>query len=398
MAKKKLTKAEEQDKIIEALKFVPHSVSITIYGYGGEIAMGRVKPETVEYFRKNFVSVPDYAWDHAEEGDEDYIDVPEDLKPFSQGSWYECDDIDHSNGADLDSIVEIKTESGDVLLECEVCDIEAHGSALESSGSDDVEDHVNREQAVFVGVSSEKGTFFETEFELTAPFDAEKLKIVYHSLAGYDIIRTVEYDGEELDGSYGQSTDGKSSDFMFYYADDEGEIASYVEATDEEMGVPHCGPSPDDWESSAVVKYAKAQPVRTGWYRCVWEGTWSKNYGELYWNGQEFVEFVRGKERSVAGMISWQGYSWDTGKPSDKPTVPPEVKCNNSKCGWAGDSSDRVEDDEYNDHCPDCNGTDVDWLDFNVANKIGRDNRKLYNIKTVKNPADIYPFPGLAQE
>jgi hypothetical protein len=42
-------------------------------------------------------------------------------------------------------------------------------------------------EVVFIGSSNEKGTFFEGEIELTAPFDIEKLELYYD-----------EVDGEEL--------------------------------------------------------------------------------------------------------------------------------------------------------------------------------------------------------
>jgi hypothetical protein len=40
--------------------------------------------------------------------------------------------------------------------------------------------------------------------------------------------------------------------------------------------------------------------------------------------------------------------------------------------------SDRVTDDDYNDHCPECEGTEFTWIDYDPDTKEGRANRKKY--------------------
>jgi hypothetical protein len=40
--------------------------------------------------------------------------------------------------------------------------------------------------------------------------------------------------------------------------------------------------------------------------------------------------------------------------------------------------SDRREDDDYNSHCPECDGTDFSWIDYDPDSKEGRANRKKY--------------------
>ena len=48
------TKKQKQE-LIEILKFTPCTYKIEIWGYGGEIAMGRVDPKTVEFFKTNLI-------------------------------------------------------------------------------------------------------------------------------------------------------------------------------------------------------------------------------------------------------------------------------------------------------------------------------------------------------
>jgi hypothetical protein len=130
----------------------------------------------------------------------------------------------------------------------------------------------------------------------------------------------------------------------------------------------------------------------------------------LYWNGENFVEFDYGKERVVEpkSIVTWQGYNWDTTSWVNRPPVPPDVQCSNKKCGWIGAGSDRIEDDEYNDHCPDCNGTEFDWIDYDPDTAKGRKNREKYckewdPVEALKripvpDPESIAPFPGCESE
>jgi hypothetical protein len=38
-------------------------------------------------------------------------------------------------------------------------------------------------------------------------------------------------------------------------------------------------------------------------------------------------------------------------------------------------SNDRNRDENYDDHCPECNGTDFSWIDYDPDTKEGRANR-----------------------
>jgi hypothetical protein len=55
-----------------------------------------------------------------------------------------------------------------------------------------------------------------------------------------------------------------------------------------------------------------------------------------------------------------------------------QLVCDNKKCGWVGMGKDRIEDEELNDHCPECNGTEFSWIDYDADTKLGRSNREKY--------------------
>ena len=62
----------------------------------------------------------------------------------------------------------------------------------------------------------------------------------------------------------------------------------------------------------------------------------------------------------------------------NQPPEPPDLICSNKTCGWVGKGEDRRTDDNYDDHCPDCDGTDFDWIDYDPDSKLGRVNRAKY--------------------
>ena len=102
---------KEKEQLIEILKFTPRTYKISLWGYGGESVMGTVDRKIYDYFRSRRLDVSDFAWDS------DYAaehNIPQDMWPFPPGSWYECDDMAHTNGVVLDGgTVRIEDENGD---------------------------------------------------------------------------------------------------------------------------------------------------------------------------------------------------------------------------------------------------------------------------------------------
>jgi hypothetical protein len=100
----------------------------------------------------------------------------------------------------------------------------------------------------------------------------------------------------------------------------------------------------------------------------------------LYWDGENFGDWEYGKfhAKSDDSIVSWSGYNWDTSSWVNQPPEPVDVVCDNKACGWIGVGSDRREDDDYNSHCPECDGTEFSWIDYDPDTKEGRANRAKY--------------------
>ncbi len=371
-------KLAEQQKLIEVLKFTPRTYKISMWGYGGEKVMGTVSKEIWDYCNKHQVDLQDIAWGDEDRVEEMGLDI--DMLPFPPGSWYECDNMGHINGVNREAgTLQIEDENGNTIFEKSLGDITGGGCDGEPDWCCDDEVWIGsckKGEVVFVGSSNEKGTFFEGEIELRAPFNIELLELHYDEFDGEEIITSVIYDGEEID-NWGGSTDGKSSDMvMVMLTDDNGNFERY-NPEEKDWGHPPSGPSPSDWEKSPKFKFAKVKPTVEGWYSAVWH-SFGTTYGTLYWNGSEFGEWEYGKFKPQSGVETWSGYNWDTSSWVNQPPEPPDVICDNKECGWVGSGSDRVTDDDYNDHCPECEGTEFSWIDYDPDTKEGRANRKKY--------------------
>jgi len=366
----------EKELLIETLKFTPRTYKISMWGYGGEKVMGTVDKAAYDYCMANQVDLTDIAWnsDAAEE-----MELDADKLPFYPGSWYECDNIAHTHGVSRDSgTIQIEDENGETIFEKELGECDGEDESPQWSCFDEAWiGSQPKGTVVFVGSSNEKGTFFEGEIELTAPFDIRKLTLQYEEVDGEEIVSSVIYDGEDID-NYGGSTDGKSSDFtMVIVTDDEGNWERY-EPEEKDWGHPEYGPSPDTWEKSKKFNFNKDKPTIPGYYNVNW--SYGSTYGSLYWDGIAFGDWEYGKFKPVTqdGVKSWSGYNWDTSDWANRPPEPPNLICSNKKCGWVGASEERRTDDNYDDHCPECDGTDFDWIDYDPDTATGRKNREKY--------------------
>jgi hypothetical protein len=200
---------KEKQELVEILKFTPRTYNIYIGGYGGESYAGTVDRATYDYFKQHKIDIEEYATDWNDK----FNDVPSELMPFSPGSPYDCDNLFHASGAELSDSneIEIRDENGDQHWSCVagLNELEDAGVTVNQSGGCDFEDELPEDAIVFWGGQGEKGTFFDGEFELRAPFDPKLLTVNYENCDGWWIISSVEYDGEEIDGTGGYSTTGK---------------------------------------------------------------------------------------------------------------------------------------------------------------------------------------------
>jgi hypothetical protein len=99
----------------------------------------------------------------------------------------------------------------------------------------------------------------------------------------------------------------------------------------------------------------------------------------LYWNGTAFGDWEYGKFNPVGqdGVVSWQGYNWDTTDWANQPPEPPEAVC--KKCKWTGNrDAMRQDDTDYEYHCPECDSTNWDWIEYDPETAKGRKNRDKY--------------------
>ena len=368
---------EEQEKLLQVLKFTPRTYKVSLWGYGGEKVMGTVDRKVWDYCMENQVDLSDIAW-----GDEDTVvsmGLDPDMLPFSAGSWYECDDLAHVNGTSRDAgTLQIEDENLNTVFakSLDECGSDEEDAPEWSCGDEVWVGSAEAGKVVFVGNSNEKGTFFEGHIELIQPFDITKLTLCFDDVDGEEIVNGVQYDGEDID-NWGGSTDGKSSDFTMCLVKENGEWDRY-EPEEKDWGHPPHGTSPSRWEQTETFKFKKQKPTVPGYYSVNWGG--GSSFGSLYWDGTAFGEWEYGKFNPIRqqGVKSWSGYMWDTSDWVNQPPEPVDVSCDDKKCGWVGHGEQRRRDDEYNDYCPNCNGTEFTWIDYDPNTALGRKNRAKY--------------------
>ena len=286
---------EEQEQLLATLKFTPCTYRICMWGYGGEVVMGTVEKKIFDYFKHRRISVPDYAWDYDAV---DELNIPEEYQPFEPGSWYECDNLAHTIGVSRDAgTIQITNENDDVVLERSLDDIDGTDIGLCCDNEAWV-GMVSPGEVVFVGRSSEKGNFFEGEIHLTAPFDPEKLELIYDDIDGEDIIHSVMYDGQDID-NYGANTNGKSSDFCFCLVDEDKDWEKYVDH--DSINYPLT-----DWFPK------KINPVLVGVYDIKTAGKDSYSY-RAKWTGTRWISAWQDDtpEAEEVKIKEWRGITYD---------------------------------------------------------------------------------------
>ena len=227
------TKKQKQE-LIDILKFTPITVSVMIQGYGGESYAGTVDRKIYDYFKEHKIDLDEFTndWD-----DENFAFVPDEMRPFSQGQQYDCDNLWHASGAELDSsnVITVSGPDGDIWEHSlGYNDLEDAGVTVSESGGSDLDDEdIPEGKVVYNGAQGEKGCFFDGELLLRAPFDPKKLTIHYENCGGWYLVTYVEYDGEEIDGSGGYSTTGKWGENKWILPDNE-EVYESVSFEDRE--------------------------------------------------------------------------------------------------------------------------------------------------------------------
>ena len=177
-----------------------------IVGQGGEAVIGTLTKSQYEYWadkEDDEGTLSHLFWDAYEEDDGNPITDPE--NELFLGPWYELDDIEHCNGAQLDMLeVTVTDEDGKVVYETEDPD----NVLVDTLHIDDQEPGF-----YFRGWTLEKGNFYSAEIE-TDNFDPKLLKYHAVNMDGDVIVVSVEYNGNELDND-GGDTRGKASGCEF---------------------------------------------------------------------------------------------------------------------------------------------------------------------------------------
>lgn len=205
---------DEQQRLVDTLKFSPRNIRIGFFGYGGEIVMGTISKEAYDYWSERLSEeLADFAV-----GNSAPDSLPEAAKFAEPGAWYECDDLAHHYGVELGDhgrLVVVDAENGETLFEThslDPADLDDHGILTEL-----VNEYYASQQPVnsycFFGQSTEKGLFFETEFEIQRPFDPSLLHIYYHDIEGLPVFSHMAYDGQSVEDPGNCDTTGKGMHF-----------------------------------------------------------------------------------------------------------------------------------------------------------------------------------------
>jgi hypothetical protein len=201
----------EKDYLIEVLKFVPTTYTIQMDGIGAEIVVGKVPAKAYNYFKKHKINLNDYA-----AGNLDRVeDIPEDCRPFSESEWFECDDINHSYGPEMseNSEITITTDDNDIVWSHNLDFSDLEDVDVETALEEEIEINSRRGQCIFFGERVEEGNFGSYDLPLTAPFDPERLTLVYNHIEGRSILIGISYDHIPLDPSYDACTEFKDYTF-----------------------------------------------------------------------------------------------------------------------------------------------------------------------------------------
>lgn len=209
--------AEQKEELAQTLKFTPRTYRLMLWGYGGEVAVAKINKEQYEYWNAKKEEDGDSELiEHCVSWDDDRPECPEEAVIVNEdGAWYDTPGhIDGGSGVEFSDLnhLQVLDENGDDVYDKGLSH-ELEDDGVEIEGEECYVGNIEGEDYGFCFQSTEKGTFFDAELPLTAPFDPSKLKIYTTDFEGWELVMGVEYDGEPLEGYDGYDTTGKG-----YYA------------------------------------------------------------------------------------------------------------------------------------------------------------------------------------
>jgi len=191
--------------------------------YGGELTIGEVPAEFVEYWKHEeqedlIDAVTSFdEWDESDSPD-DALEDP-DAPPMLDNYWHDINDLEHQNGCYSDgtwTITPVPADGSDDWAYEDSFEVEpTHMYSRECYSSDEIdEEYADQTVPVLAFHSSEKGTFACWFLDTDEEFDAEKLRFGSCESDLADLVETVYYGKEELESNYDYNdTTGKA-----YYA------------------------------------------------------------------------------------------------------------------------------------------------------------------------------------
>lgn len=288
---------KQKEQLMDTLRFTPRNITISLSGYGGEIVMGTVEPATARYWiaRDDF---EEYATSWSME--EKIADVPDEHRFITEGDWYDCDNLAHSSGVEMSAgcwLTVTDDMTGETLLETELDPEVLESLGIGVSEFENIEVETGAGRAIFVGQNFEKGLFFQTEVEITQPFDPKQLSFTYSTYDGWRVCDSVEYAGEELDGQDAYSTTGKSSSYQLYLSDEDNVEVLEGEGTQAQRLIDESDVGP--WHNTQ-----DHDPVHVGYYDCrVLSTVWPEQ--RLRWSGADW--FMDNGDPMRLHVSHWRG-------------------------------------------------------------------------------------------
>jgi hypothetical protein len=288
---------QEKQELVDILKFTPQTVTLSVSGYGGECYMGRVDRKIYDYFKEHKIDMDEYASDW----DDKFGFVPDEMRPFTPGSPYDCDGFCHASGPEMSDLntVEITDENGNTIWEGNLGldwldDEQIPVDEWETS----IIDNEPEGTVIFWGGQGEKGLLYGGTFELKQPFDPKKLKFNFSNADGWYICNNISYDGEDISND-DLSTTGKWGENKWVIAGGEEVYEGVSRDNIEEES----GEVSEEWDPAAELDKIVEEQLMTEWYpkniKPVHPGEYEVDLGTLV--AWPFSRIVRAE---------WTGKKW----------------------------------------------------------------------------------------
>jgi hypothetical protein len=343
---------KQKQELVDILKFTPQTVTLSVSGYGGECYMGRVDRKIYDYFKEHKIDMEEYANDW----DDKFGFVPDEMRPFTPGSPYDCDGFCHASGPEMSDMntVEVTDENGNTIWEGNLGldwldDEQIPVDEWETAIIDDEPEGT----VIFWGGQGEKGLLYGGTFELKQPFDPKKLKFNFSNADGWYICNNISYDSEDISND-DLSTTGKWGENKWIIVGGE-EVYEGVSRDDIEEESDQVS---EDWDPAAELDKIVEEQLMTEWYpadvKPVHKGEYEVDLGKLVawpfarivraeWTGRSWKD---SEGKSVKGIEAWRGLAEDP----DKLVI---FECECVQCDWSGPIDD-THDEDGEMRCPEC--------------------------------------------